>query len=406
MPKAEDFPPLDSVLTPKRNPKQNPKLDFRLDSGAVLAPGALVLYRSEAAVVREVEKKQLKLHIQTESGKKASVRPKDVWLLSGSFSGGSLSEVTKRLERSELEEGWNLLRELGQTCTLLDLAEAVFSGSGPCELYNAFGLLNQTPYFKGRPDAILVRSSEDVALELERTRRREEEERRWQQFYQHTQTGDYSDEDVPFIEEIEAIAYGEKPTCRLFRELKREASPESAHDWLLEEKLWNERFNPYLRRNQVSRRLPKLEHLLDPAERSLWRDLLRDYRELLAQNGLQNAGSARDSPSFFQEPAPPRVLKDLEDLLFRFSKHQVPVYPETQERQNTGQNTESGAASSVAECWNCAPRRDLTGLCAWAIDDPWSKDPDDAVSLEDASTIWVHIADPASLLPFGSKLAK
>ena len=298
MPKAEDLPPLDPVLNPKRNPKQNPQLD----SGAVFAPGALVLYRSEAAVVREIEreKKQHKLHIQTESGKKASVRPKDVWLLSLNFGSASLSEVTKRLERSELEEGWNLLRELGPTCTLADLAEAVFSGSGPCELYNAFGLLNQTPYFKGRPDAILVRSSEEVALELERTRRREEEERRWQQFYQHTQSSDYSDEDMPFIEEIEAIAYGEKPTCRLFRELKREASPESAHDWLLEEKLWNERFNPYLRRNQVSRRAPKLEHWLNPAERSLWCDLLRDYRELLAQNGLQNAGSARDSPSFFQ----------------------------------------------------------------------------------------------------------
>ena len=365
---------------------------------AVLEPGSLVLYRSEAAIVQKIErdKKQHKLHIQTESGKKASVRPKDVWLLSGSLGSdaiGQLARLTKRLERSELEEGWGLLRELGQTCTLIDLAEAIFSGSGPCELYNAFCLINQTPYFKGRPDAILVRSSEDVALEQECTRRKEEEERRWQQFYRHSQTGNYNDEDLPFIEEIEAIAYGEKSTCRLFRELKREANPESAHEWLLKEKLWNERFNPYLRRNQVTRQAPKLHHLLDEQEQNLWSDLLHSYREALGR-----------------ESSLVQLRKNLEDVLARFGGQQIPVYPndgQQNEQQNTqDKNGEGRAAPPTWDSWNCALRRDLTGLCAWAIDDPWSKDPDDAISLEDASTIWVHIADPASLLPFGSKLAE
>jgi exoribonuclease-2 len=40
-------------------------------------------------------------------------------------------------------------------------------------------------------------------------------------------------------------------------------------------------------------------------------------------------------------------------------------------------------------------RRDLTGLPAFAIDSPWSLDPDDAVSV-DGNTLYVHVADPAA----------
>ncbi|MCL2601560.1 MAG: RNB domain-containing ribonuclease, partial [Treponema sp.] len=51
-------------------------------------------------------------------------------------------------------------------------------------------------------------------------------------------------------------------------------------------------------------------------------------------------------------------------------------------------------------------RLDLTGLAAYAIDNAWSSDPDDAVSLESGEgsdggyTLWVHVSDPAaSVLP-------
>jgi exoribonuclease-2 len=50
-------------------------------------------------------------------------------------------------------------------------------------------------------------------------------------------------------------------------------------------------------------------------------------------------------------------------------------------------------------------RLDLTHLAAFAVDNPWSADPDDAVSLESpdpqaGQILWVHVADPAaSVLP-------
>ena len=46
-------------------------------------------------------------------------------------------------------------------------------------------------------------------------------------------------------------------------------------------------------------------------------------------------------------------------------------------------------------------RVDLTRLAAYAIDSPWSHDPDDAVSLE-GDVLYVHIADPAASILSGS----
>jgi exoribonuclease-2 len=54
-------------------------------------------------------------------------------------------------------------------------------------------------------------------------------------------------------------------------------------------------------------------------------------------------------------------------------------------------------------------RCDLTHLAAYAIDSPWSNDPDDAVSIEhenDKQTLYVHVADPASSIGINSPAEK
>jgi exoribonuclease-2 len=47
-------------------------------------------------------------------------------------------------------------------------------------------------------------------------------------------------------------------------------------------------------------------------------------------------------------------------------------------------------------------RVDLTALESWAIDNAWSKDPDDAIGW-DGRSAWVHVADPASVILPGSE---
>jgi exoribonuclease-2 len=54
-------------------------------------------------------------------------------------------------------------------------------------------------------------------------------------------------------------------------------------------------------------------------------------------------------------------------------------------------------------------RRDLCHLAAFAIDSPWSDDPDDAVSFEESGGAWilyVHIADPASSIAADSQIER
>ncbi|MCP5453762.1 MAG: RNB domain-containing ribonuclease [Spirochaetaceae bacterium] len=46
-------------------------------------------------------------------------------------------------------------------------------------------------------------------------------------------------------------------------------------------------------------------------------------------------------------------------------------------------------------------RVDLRSMEAWAIDNAWSHDPDDAISW-DGEAVWVHVADPASAIVPGS----
>jgi exoribonuclease-2 len=66
--------------------------------------------------------------------------------------------------------------------------------------------------------------------------------------------------------------------------------------------------------------------------------------------------------------------------------------------------------SSAVICPSPPPeeeRQDLCRLAAFAIDSPWSNDPDDAVSIEPAdeagkNVLYVHVADPASSVTFDS----
>jgi len=64
--------------------------------------------------------------------------------------------------------------------------------------------------------------------------------------------------------------------------------------------------------------------------------------------------------------------------------------------------------SSASICPSSPPeeqRRDLCHLPAFAIDSPWSNDPDDAVSIETEdgkSILYVHVADPAASISFDS----
>lgn len=308
--------------------------------------GSFVLYRADLARIVEiqVEKKHVKVLLEKKDKGRISVRLKDFWLLS-SASKASFAEIEAPLPLDELSDAWTLLSEQ-ESCKLADMAELIFGSTSPQALYNSFLLLNTTPYFKGQVQNIVVRSPQEVEEEEQRNLRKKQEEAQWQLFYQHYKDAKYSDEDQPFIDEIIQLANGKKVNCRLFREIKIEQTPENAHQWLLQQKLWPQRHNPYLERFEMPRTAPEID--------DSWLAFIDGYKE-----------KAEES------------LSALSDYFSSYCKEQ------------------GIAIGSQA-------RRDLSHLKAWAIDDPWSKDPDDAIGLDEDGSIWVHIADPASLLAINS----
>jgi exoribonuclease-2 len=81
--------------------------------------------------------------------------------------------------------------------------------------------------------------------------------------------------------------------------------------------------------------------------------------------------------------------------------------------QNNPHPARFGVVLQPAECKPEAPlpeeRRDLSHLAAYAIDSPWSNDPDDAISIElenDRQILYVHVADPASSIGADSSIEK
>jgi len=69
--------------------------------------------------------------------------------------------------------------------------------------------------------------------------------------------------------------------------------------------------------------------------------------------------------------------------------------------------------NSAVICPDAPPaeeRKDLCRLAAFAIDSPWSNDPDDAISIETSETgesvLYVHIADPSSSVTFDSPVER
>ncbi|MEE2656985.1 MAG: RNB domain-containing ribonuclease [Candidatus Latescibacterota bacterium] len=69
-----------------------------------------------------------------------------------------------------------------------------------------------------------------------------------------------------------------------------------------------------------------------------------------------------------------------------------------------GLNLEPPAVIVTGDTVPGEDRVDLTHLEALAIDDEGNRDPDDALSVDDAGALWVHVADVSSLVPIDSEV--
>ncbi|HET7839513.1 MAG TPA: ribonuclease catalytic domain-containing protein [Rectinemataceae bacterium] len=163
----------------------------------------------------------------------------------------------------------------------------------------------------------------------------------------------------------------------------------------------------------------------EAGERAAFLERAKKARAARRQKPADSGASAADLPGF--EPGDERFLSELEALaLGKTTKSKLCAEIGVSESPEGAQTFLLAVGRwdemvnphpSRAGCPLSAPkmaidqgaakgrgelgRVDLTAMESWAIDNAWSHDPDDAIAW-DGSSVWVHVADPASLILPGS----
>ncbi len=241
-----------------------------------LRPNSLVLYKTKPARVVQLDGK--KIEIETPDGR-LKVRPKDVDVLHA----GPLSSLgALRPVKGDIDTAWELLQ--GETVDLESLSELAFETFTPQTAWTLWEMVADGLLFSGTPDAIEVHSAETVATERAAREAKAAEAAAWEQFLERAKRGEISAEDAPFMQEVEAVAYGQQEKSAVMRALNKSESPQSAHRLLLDLGVWDEQTNPYPRRAGIPSHSSRAE--LGPLDN----DNRRDLTHLLAL-AIDDAGS-------------------------------------------------------------------------------------------------------------------
>jgi exoribonuclease-2 len=229
---------------------------------------SFVLYKQRPA--RVIEPGVKKITIQTESGDRQSVRPKDVMLLhQGPLRGfGDLRSTVA----GDVNAAWELLA--GERTTLEELAELAFDTFTPATAWIIWEMVEDGLYFQGiEPGAIEVQSEAAVAAVLADRAAKAVEEAAWQAFVDRMDRGEFLSEDEANLSDVVELAMGTRSSSRTLNQLGRPETPQAAHELLLQIGYWDETVNPYPSRFGLSQTQPEmaLPSLPDEARRDLTR---------------------------------------------------------------------------------------------------------------------------------------
>lgn len=202
-----------------------------------LTQNSLVLFKNRPALVKEMGAK--KISLTTDSGK-VSVRPKDVTLLHvGPIK--SLAELT--MPAGDVDTAWELME--GETTTLEDLSELAFEAFTPQTAWALWELIADGLYFHGTPEAVQVRTADEVEAIKQEREAKAAEAQAWDDFVERVRTGSVLPEDGRFLQELILFANGQLGHSKLLKALKQAELVENAHKLLLALGEWDEMRNPH-----------------------------------------------------------------------------------------------------------------------------------------------------------------
>jgi exoribonuclease-2 len=205
-----------------------------------LRQNSLILYKNQPGRITTTGKK---LFIELADGRSVSVRPKDVQLLHP----GPITSLGSLQPRSgDVQTAWELLAD-GAT-TLPELAELAFGDYTPQTAWAAWQLVADGLYFSGEPEAIVAHTAVQVAEITASRVAKAAAEAAWDAFVQRVSAGTYAAADHGYLQEVVALAQGQRENSRVLRALGQAESPQHAHALLLRMGYWDSAVNPYPQR--------------------------------------------------------------------------------------------------------------------------------------------------------------
>lgn len=203
-----------------------------------LRQDSLVLYKNRPARIHRAGAK--KVEIGLEDGRTLSVRPKDITLLHP----GPLHNLAELVPpQGDVTTAWELLA--GETVTLPELAELAYGDYTPATAWATWQLVDDGLYFSGTPEAITAHSATFVAEEQAARETKAAEEQAWAAFLARVTAGRFVPEDGRYLEEVVALALGQREQSRVLRALGQAETLQSAHALLLAIGYWDVSYNPY-----------------------------------------------------------------------------------------------------------------------------------------------------------------
>ena len=233
-------------------------------SSTQIKVNSLVLYKEKPAVITQIDPK--KIEITLAGNKRLRVRPKDVT----SLHPGPIQNVNAlQTPVGDVQTAWELLA--GSETNLQEVAELAFDAYTPDSAWAVWQLAADGLYFSGTPEALQVHSAESVAaIQLARAEKAAEQAA-WETFLTRAETGSIAADDGRFLQDVVALALGQKEKSQVLRALGVQETPEKAHAFLLRIGYWDGRNNPYPARAKLPNSSPEIlvPALPDEARRDL-----------------------------------------------------------------------------------------------------------------------------------------
>lgn len=233
-----------------------------------ISKDSLVLYKEAPWVVKETIPMEGKIEITGPRGKTMKVREKDIVLLSSGktenlnklFDSAYLDEKEKTLDlENKIKEIWELAG--GEEISFGDFSAMVFDSNAPYLQWLLYKKLKASPWFtleltedSGLNLPVLKPNSQILANELIEKKDKKQKETRLREdaVKRLKNREDFQDEDIPFLQEVEAFALGKSSKSAILREAGIPETQEKAHKILLQNGFWSILKNPWPTRRGIT----------------------------------------------------------------------------------------------------------------------------------------------------------